>query len=76
MTIKQERLTIAPATVWQKKTGNEHLKPDFMDWIVEKKRKFVILMERAGRPVDPAKMSQEEIDIFCAWVCETEGIFE
>lgn len=74
MTRIDERTTIAPATAWKIKTGNAKLTAEFIGWITEKKRRFIALMERVCPGFSKRPLTQDELDIFCDWVCETEGV--
>ena len=68
------RTTIAPATVWKIKTGNRKLSVEFIDWLTNKKGRFLTLMERLFPGISKRPLTQDELDIFCDWICETEGV--
>lgn len=74
MMTEQYHTTIAPATAWKIKTGNRKLSGVFIDWIINKKKRFLALMERITPGISERPLTQDELDIFCDWICETEGV--
>lgn len=74
MTTDQYRATVAPATAWKIKTGNRKLSGEFLDWLANKKKRFLALMERLFPGISERPLTQDELDIFCDWICETEGV--
>lgn len=74
MMTEQHHTTIAPATAWKIKTGNRKLSGEFLDWLANKKKRFLALMERLSPGISERPLTQDELDIFCDWICETEGV--
>ena len=74
MTTEQYRATVSPATAWKIKTGNRKLSGEFLEWLANKKKRFLALMERLFPDISERPLTQDELDIFCDWICETEGV--